>query len=205
METIFYNLMPRLESLGSVIYWVVFLISILESLPFVGPLIPGSIILAGIGFFAAEGTLHVTDLIWASSIGAVIGDSIGYYLGKHKGRKFMNGKNRFINPKYIEKADVYFKSHGGKSVFIGRFVGILRPFVAFVAGMHHMKYSKFLLYNITSGLLWSTLYILIGFYFGDQINGIFSLLGRSGYIAVGCIVATVIGIYLWKKKKTIIT
>lgn len=142
METIFYNLLPRLESLGSVLYWVVFLMGILESLPFISIFIPSSIILIGMGFFAAEGTLHIADLIWASSIGAVIGDSIGYYLGKHKGRKFIDRKSRFINPKYIEKVDAYFKSHGGKSVFIGRFIGILRPFVAFVAGMHHMKYRN---------------------------------------------------------------
>lgn len=151
------------------------------------------------GFFAAEGTLHIADLIWASSIGAVIGDSIGYYLGKHKGRKFIDRKSRFINPKYIEKVDAYFKSHGGKSVFIGRFIGILRPFVAFVAGMHHMKYSKFLFYNVTSGFLWSTLYILIGYFLSKQAKAIIGWINNTSYLIVGIVMIGGIALYIWKR------
>ncbi len=200
MQDLVNNLLPRLESLGSLAYWVVFLVAILESLPFVGILIPGSIILVGIGFFAAGGTFHITDLIWAASLGAVVSDSIGYYLGKNKGRKFFDRKWRFINTASISKTDAYFKAHGGKSVFIGRFIGIFRPFIAFVAGMHQMEYKKFLFYNITSGLLWSITYILIGFYFGDQSKSIAQWLGRSMYIVLaGTVIFSVI-FFLWKKK-----
>jgi membrane protein DedA with SNARE-associated domain len=201
METFSYDLLPRLESLGSVVYWIIFLIGILESLPFVGLFIPGSVILTGMGLFASEGTFHVVDLIWVSAFGVIIGDCIGYHIGKHKGRKFMESKSHFINPKHINKIDAYFISHGGKSVFFGRFIGFLRPFTAFVAGMHHMKYSRFLLYTITSSILWSAIYILLGFYFGEQAKSFFLSHNRSWLLFIVVILLLGIVLFKWRKLK----
>ena len=201
METFVYGLLPRLENLGSSIYLIIFLVGILESLPLISILIPSSVILVAMGFFASEGTFHVTDLVWAASIGAVLGDSIGYYLGKYKNSKISQSNNVFFNSKYIEKTEIYFENHGGKTVFIGRFIGMLRPFVAFVAGRHHMKYSKFLFFNVTSGLLWSSIYIFLGYYFADHAKKVFMWMNISGYIFFGGIVVTIITVCLWKRFK----
>lgn len=201
MDTFIYGLLPRLENLGSSVYWIIFLVGILESLPLVSILVPSSIILVAMGFFASEGTFHVTDLIWAASFGAVLGDSIGYYLGKYKNNKLSQSSNIFLNPKYIEKANKYFENHGGKSVFLGRFIGILRPFVAFVAGRHHMKYGRFIFYNVTSGLLWSSIYILLGYYFADHIKKVFMWMNVSSYIFLIGIVVVTSAVFLWRKFK----
>lgn len=201
MDTFIYGLLPRLENLGSSIYWIIFLVGILESLPLVSIFIPSSIILVAMGFFASEGTFHVTDLIWATTLGAVLGDSIGYYLGKYKSNKISQSSNIFLNPKYIEKANKHFENHGGKSVFFGRFIGIFRPFVAFVAGKHHMKYGRFLFYNVTSGLLWSSIYILLGYYFADHAKKVFMWMNVSSYIFVTGIVIIITSVFLWKKFK----
>lgn len=199
MESILLNLIPRLESLGLLSYWIIFLVGILESLPFVGVFIPGGLILIGFGFLASQGTFHLGDLIWASFFGSVIADSIGYYLGRYKRGLLFTDKSWFFNPRYLEKADKYFKSHGGKSVFFGRFIGFLRPFVAVVAGMHHMKYGKFLFYNVTSGFLWSTLYILIGFFFAEQAKAIVGWINNTGYLIVGVVVIGGVALYMWKR------
>ncbi len=199
MESILLNLIPRLESLGLLSYWIIFIIGILESLPFVGFFIPGGLILIGFGFLASEGTFHLGDLIWASFFGSVIADSIGYYLGRYKGRLLFTDKSWFFNPRYLEKADKYFKSHGGKSVFLGRFIGFLRPFVSVIAGMHHMKYGKFLFYNVTSGFLWSTLYILIGYFFSEQAKAIIGWISNTSYLVAGVVVIGGIVLYMWKR------
>lgn len=206
MENFISSLLPRLENLGSLVYWVIFLIGILESLPIISIIIPSSIILIGIGFFATEGTLHVTDLIWSASLGAVLGDSIGYYLGKYKNNKISKLTNKFFSPEYIKKTDKYFESHGGKSIFVGRFIGMMRPFLSFVAGMHHMKYSRFLFFNITSAFLWSALYILLGYYFGEHLKRILLWLNVSNYILIGLVVVIPVALFFWKKlrKGTII-
>lgn len=203
MEIILNNILPRLESLGYISYWVIFLVGVVESLPFISIFVPSGLILIGSGFLASEGTFHLRELIWASALGSVIGDSVGYYIGKHKGRSLFTSKSRFLNSKYLEKADKYFKDHGGKSIFLGRFVGILRPFVAFVAGMHHMKYSKFLFFNITSGLLWSAAYIFIGFFFAEQTKKILMWVDRTTYGIVIFVIIIGIGVYLWKRYKRI--
>lgn len=199
MESLLYNLIPRLESLGLLSYWVIFFVGVLESLPFIGIFVPGSLILAGFGFMASQGMFHLGDLIWMAFFGSVISDSIGYYLGRYKGRKLFRETSWFFKPKYLEKADKYFNGHGGKSVFIGRFVGVLRPFVAVIAGMHHMRYGKFLFYNVTSGFLWAAIYILIGFFFAEQTKSIFDWISSGTYILVAAFVAIIVGLFIWKK------
>ena len=199
MENLIYNLLPRLENLGVWTYWVIFLIGVLESFPFISLIIPGSLILMVAGFWATEGTLHLVDLIWFSSIGAIVGDSVGYYLGKYKNHKILQINNRFFGPRYIEKADIYFQNHGGKSVFIGRFIGVLRPFVAFVAGMHRMKYGKFIFFNIAGGFLWSSALILLGYYFGDNIKRMLMWTNTSGYIFIAFVAIVLIILFLQRK------
>ena len=199
MEELIYRLLPRVESLGLVVYWLVFLMGVLESLPFIGLFIPGTIILIGLGLFASEGTLHLMDLVWISSLSVIVGDTIGYILGKYKARKFIAKK--LISLKYFEKLDLYFAKHGSKSVFIGKFIGPLRPFIAFGAGMHHMRYYKFLLYTSVSSFLWSLGYILLGFYFGEQAKNFFLSHNRSAFLIFVVIFLLAVTIFKWRKLK----
>lgn len=201
MENLIYNFLPRIENLGSLTYGIVFLVGILESLPVVSLVIPSGIILILFGFLASEGTLHMADLVWAASIGAVMGDSFGYYLGRYKGKFASKISSKLFNQNYLTNTSKFFEDHGGKSIFIGRFVGILRPFLGLVAGMHGMKYPRFLVFNITSGFIWSSLYIFLGYYFGDHLKKVIAWLNVSNYIIL-IILVIVTSLFVWRKLKS---
>lgn len=193
-------ILPRIESIGVIFFWFIFLLGIAESLPFVSIVIPSGLILIAAGFIASEGAYHPTDLIWAAALGSVIGDSIGYFAGRNGGRGVFE-RSRFYSPLYIEKADAFFARYGGASILLGRFIGVLRPFIAFVAGMHKMPFWKFLLFNIPSALAWVALYVLIGFFFGEEGKVIGLWVGRTTYVLLTLSIFAAVGIYFFARRK----
>lgn len=203
MESYVTLFLPRIESLGVIFYWAIFIVGIAESLPFVSIIIPSGLILIAAGFIASEGAYHPADLIWAAAAGSVIGDSIGYYLGRKGGRSFFE-KSRFYRPVFLEKTDEFFDKHGGTSIYIGRFVGALRPFVAFVAGMHKMPYGKFLFFNIPSAVLWVAVYVLVGYFFSAQSKVIGMWIGRTGYIALAVVLFAAALVYFYARKRKLL-
>ena len=137
------SILPAIQHLGIFGYWIVLLVSLLESLAFIGTLIPGTIVVMLAGFLSAQGYLDLGDLIWFAAIGAILGDSLSYYLGT-KGTKFFHNENKFLKFSHLEKGEKFFKKHGDKSIFFGRFIGPIRPIVPFVAGLFKMnKWSFF--------------------------------------------------------------
>lgn len=159
------TLLPKLEGLGIMGYWVVLLVTMSESLAFVGLVIPGTVITVLVGFLAANGTFELDKLVWFATAGAIIGDGVSFYLGR-KGIGLFSKKGRFFKRYYLEKGERFFYRHGGKSVFLGRFIGPMRPVIPFVAGIVGMKKRDFFLYNITSAFAWSLSFLLAGYFFG---------------------------------------
>lgn len=147
-----------------------FLISFSESLALVGTIVPGSVTMTAIGILVGTGVLPATPtFIWAI-LGAIAGDSASYFLGYYYHEKISKIWPFRKHPNIISSGTVFFKQHGGKSVFIGRFLGPLRSIIPVVAGMMRMENSKFLLANITSAVLWSFLYILPGVLIGSAAS-----------------------------------
>ncbi|NOY39958.1 MAG: phosphatase PAP2 family protein, partial [Nitrospirae bacterium] len=134
----------------------------------------------------SQGYFDLGNCLWVISLGAVLGDSVGYSLGKAVGRGYFERHKRLLllREKHILKVDRYFEKHGGKTIFFGRFVGFLRalaPFVApFVAGMARMPYRRFLIYNVSGGILWSISFTLLGYFFGQSWQLIEKWSGRAG-------------------------
>lgn len=198
------HLLPTFEHLGIFGYWVAFLAAFLESLAIVGTFIPGAIIVIIFGFLSAEGYFDIGDLIWFVALGAILGDVVSYYLGT-KGKMFFKNENKLLRLSHLETGEEFFKKHGNKSIFFGRFIGPLRAIVPFVAGLSKMNIKIFLFWNITSGVLWAIIHVLIGYFFGGTMSVVEAWMGRIGFIIMGLILVSVIFYIVYKKGKNLVS
>lgn len=161
----FNTIIPSFEHFGFWEYLFIFLISFGESLAFIGLLIPGSFLVILFGFFAAQGGFSIFNLIWVIALGGILGDIFSYYLGK-KGSKIF----RFIKKQHLEKAENFIKRHGDKSIFLGRFIGPLRPIIPFTCGVLKMEIKKFIYWSIFSTLSWTISHVLFGYLIGKTLG-----------------------------------
>ncbi len=175
------HVLPTFAHLGLWGYWLVLLASFLESIVLAGEIVPGAVVVVFAGFLSAQGYLDIGDLIWFATIGAVLGDGLSFYLGI-RGIHFFHSENKFFKTIYLERGERFFHKHGSKSVFLGRFVGPLRPIIPFVAGLSKMDRKKFLFWNIMSAFLWSTFHLLLGFFFGSAIDALETWTTRVSYM-----------------------
>ncbi len=185
------SILPALQHLGVFGYWLVLLVALTESLAFVGSVVPGAILVTLAGFLSSRGYLDLGDLIWFAAIGAILGDNLSYWLGT-KGTRFFKEENRWLKRAHLEKGERFFKTHGGKSVFLGRFIGPLRPIIPFIAGLSKMNKWQFLLWNLVSGFLWATAHLFLGYFFGGALRVIEAWSTRAGIFILAVIVAVIL-------------
>lgn len=179
---------------------ITFLISFAESLAVIGSIVPGSVTMTAIGILIGSGVIPATSTFLFAILGAIAGDSGSYYLGYYFNDKLHQLWPFSKHPNLLASGQYFFNEHGGKSVFIGRFLGPLRAVVPVVAGMMKMKQNRFLLANVTSAIIWSFLYILPGVFIGFASKDL-SKEAASRFI-VYILIALVIAwtcIYLLKK------
>ncbi len=188
------SFLPSLSHLGVWGYWLVLLAALLESLVLVGVVVPGAVLVVFAGFLSSQGYMDIGDLIWFAAIGAILGDSISYYLGT-KGTRFFHNENKWLKADHLEGGKQFFHKHGSKSIFLARFIGPLRAIVPFVAGISGMKKRQFLFWNIISAFLWSASHLLVGYFFGNAFTAIEVWSTRVGY-AIGTIFAFFVLIYV---------
>ncbi|MEO6959135.1 MAG: bifunctional DedA family/phosphatase PAP2 family protein [Burkholderiaceae bacterium] len=190
------SLVGRLGHWG---YLIMFLGAMLESAAFLGVIIPGESLVVMGGFFAAQGLFDLDVLIIAVAIGATLGDSIGYEMGRWLGQPVLAkyGSRFGANPSRVAKAEVFFKRHGGKAVFLGRFVGFARALVPFIAGSSQMRYRLFLPYNALGAALWSTAVTLLGYFLGASWQAAAGWLGRASAILGGVLLFFTALMWLW--------
>lgn len=149
-------------------YGILFLIIFLETGLVVTPFLPGDSLLFAGGTFAALGSLDVKWLVIFLSIAAIAGDTVNYWIGHATGPKvFTKEKSRFLNKKYLDRTHQFYEKYGGKTIIIARFIPIIRTFAPFVAGIGSMTYGRFITYNITGGVAWVLILVLVGYFFGN--------------------------------------
>jgi len=149
-------------------YGILFLIIFLETGLVVTPFLPGDSLLFAGGTFAALGSLDVKLLVIFLSIAAVAGDTANYWIGHAAGPKvFTKEKSRLFNKEYLLRTHQFYEKYGGKTIIIARFIPIIRTFAPFVAGVGSMTYGRFITYNITGGVGWVLILVLIGYFFGN--------------------------------------
>src|ERR671933_498401 len=154
-----------LSLIGQYGYLIVFFGVMMESM---GVPLPGETILLASGFLVQQGALDLGDAIAFGILGAVIGDQIGYWIGREGGRPFVLRWGRYvlITPERLARAESFFERHGGKAVFIARFFSGLRVFGALVAGISRMRWRTFFFYNALGGAVWATVVVSVGYLLG---------------------------------------
>jgi membrane-associated protein len=156
-----------IQNYGALTYVFLTFIVFMETGFVVTPFLPGDSLLFAAGAFAALGSLNIGMLFLLMAVAAIAGDTANYWIGHYIGPKAFSGKVKFLKKEYLDKTRVYFEKYGGKTVIIARFIPIVRTFAPFVAGVGAMKYSQFILYNIVGGLLWVSLFLFGGYFFGN--------------------------------------
>lgn len=155
---------------GIWIYAILFLILFCETGLVVTPFLPGDSLLFVAGALAAlpGNDLNVHLMVTLLVIAAILGDAVNYTIGRLFGeRLFSNPNSKIFRRSYLDKTHAFYEKHGGKTIILARFVPIVRTFAPFVAGMGHMSYRHFALYNVSGALLWVLLFSYAGYLFGD--------------------------------------
>jgi membrane-associated protein len=157
-----------IQQYGVWTYLILFLIIFCETGLVVTPILPGDSLLFATGAFAATGALDLVTILILLTVAAILGDTVNYWIGSYIGPKaFQYEKSRLFKKEYLIRTHEFYEKHGGKTIIIARFMPIIRTFAPFVAGIGKMTYSKFLMYNVSGGILWIGLFVLGGYFFGN--------------------------------------
>jgi membrane-associated protein len=137
----------------------------------IGFFLPGDTLLFTAGFFAAQGHLPLAGVMVVIFLAAIIGDNVGYTVGKKSGpRLFKKQDGLIFRQEYILKAEKFYEKHGGKTIILARFVPIVRTFAPIVAGIGKMDHKRFMAYNIVGSAIWTSSIVLLGYWLGNLID-----------------------------------
>lgn len=188
-----------LEPLGLWSYLLVFVAAFLESIVFLGLAVPGTILMLFFGFLSSEGLFNLYWLIGLAVAGSLAGDLFSFWMGK-RDYSIFSKNNRIVRyvlkRNYLQKGEQFFQNHGGKSIFLGRFVGPFRPIIPFVAGVAKMPTKKFIFWNLLGAVSWSVLYALLGFFFGEAWQTVSQYSPQVSLFAIGIFILVISGNYL---------
>jgi len=189
------GLLDRLAALASPWgYVVVGVLTLLEASAMVGLVVPGEAALLVGGFLASQGKASLWTMMAVAVIGAVIGDSVGYEVGRHLGPTLRRSRlGRWVGEERWERAEAFLSRRGGRAVFFGRFVGVLRAMVPTLAGLSRMPYRSFLPWNIAGALVWGPGFVLLGYIAGGSYHQVAAWAGRASAVLLG-LVALVVGL-----------
>lgn len=179
-------------------YWAVFVVIMLES---AGVPLPGeTVLLLAAGYAGATGNLDIVWIVVAASCGAIIGDNIGFWIGRRFGVGLLQRYGKFIHlPELRLKLGQYlFERHGGKIVFFGRFVAFLRVLAALLAGVNKYDWGKFLFFNAAGGVIWAVIMGAGGYWFGDAVENVS---GPLGVIALLFVVGAVVVAFILMRRE----
>jgi membrane-associated protein len=163
-------------------YWtyaILFLIIFCETGLVVAPFLPGDSLLFAAGALIAipQTGLHIGAMLLLLILGAILGDSVNYAVGKAVGPKVFRRDYRFLKRAHLEQTRTFYQKYGGKTIIIARFLPIVRTFAPFVAGVGSMAYRRFMAFNVVGAVVWVAAFLLAGFFFGNipAIKSNFSL------------------------------
>jgi membrane-associated protein len=150
---------------GTWTYGILFGVIFAETGFVLTPLLPGDSLLFAAGTFAAIGSLNLWLLVILLIAAAILGDTVNYWIGHYLGDRAY--KIKWIKKEHLDKTHAFLEKHGGKTIFLARFVPIIRTFAPFVAGIGRMSYGYFIMYNVVGGIVWVCLFTIAGYFFGN--------------------------------------
>ncbi|HWK88741.1 MAG TPA: DedA family protein [Longimicrobium sp.] len=161
------HLTTIIRDYGGWTYAILFLIIFVETGVVIMPLLPGDSLLFATGALAARGDMQVLVLFVLLCVAAIAGDSLNYWIGSKVGEKAFDGRFRFLKREHLERTHHFFDKYGGKTIVLARFIPIVRTYAPFVAGASKMDYARFLTFNVVGGVLWITIFLWAGYFFGN--------------------------------------
>lgn len=168
----------------------------------VGLPLPGETALITAAAFAAQHErLSIAGVVLASIVGAAGGGLAGYWIGRTGGLTVLERHGRFIGvtPARTARARKFFTEHGPKAVFVGRFIAVLRMFAGLLAGVTHMRFRLFFLWNAVGAIAWSLLFGTLGYVFGNNLPWLEREIGRTSLVVLGAVV--VLAIFMWHRHR----
>ena len=190
------------NSLGGWLYVILFAVVFCETGLIITPFLPGDSLLFAVGTLVAlpEAGLSLPLMFVLLTVAAIMGDAVNYRIGRMIGPKiFRSEKSRLLNRDHLLKAQRFYERHGGKAIFLARFVPIIRTFAPFVAGAGRMNYIRFWMFNVSGAIIWVGLFLVGGYVFGNLpiVKKYFSL------VMLGIIVVSVLPIAFewWRDRK----
>lgn len=156
-----------ISNYGMLSYLILFLIIFSETGLVFTPFLPGDSLLFAAGAFSAIGSFNIVVLLLLLWFAAFLGDTVNYWVGHFFGQKLVDNPRIPINQEHIDKAQRFYEKHGGKAIFLARFIPVIRTTAPFVAGIGKMDYKKFVYYNATGGFVWVFGFTLAGYFFGN--------------------------------------
>ncbi len=182
------------SGIGHWAYLAIFLVVSLESAAFLGFFMPGENIVFLAGFLASRGVLDLRVLIPLVAVAAILGDSIGYELGRCLQKTWFLRYGRWLGlrEEHWQRIEDFFQRHGGKTIFLARFSAFFRILVPFFAGAARLSYFHFLLFNILGGVLWASGSVLIGYFAGESWRAVEHWIGRGALLAAILVVGVIL-------------
>ena len=181
---------------------LVFLLPALESSVFLGFVIPGETAVVVGGFLAYEHRVSLAGILAAGILGAIVGDSVGFAVGERWGDALLARlPRRLVKPEHVTQGKQMITRLGGRAVFAGRWVSVLRALVPGLCGTSGMRYRTFLLWNAIGGVTWATLYTLVGFLAGSAWQRVEHYTSVVSYVLVGVIAAVIVVAVLLKHRR----
>ncbi len=149
-------------------YVIVGTATFLENSVGAGVIVPGETLVIVGGFYARIGELWLPMVALVAIVGAILGDNVGYWIGRRFGRGFLerHGRKVLVTPERLGTAERYYAAHGGKTVFLGRFIPVVRSVGFILAGVAHMPWKRFFAYDVAGAVLWGTLHSVVGYTLG---------------------------------------
>jgi membrane-associated protein len=161
------NLISVVSEYGMWTYLILFFIIFFETGFVIMPFLPGDSLLFVCGAAAATGIMDLPWLFIAIIMGAVLGDTVNYWIGNYLGiHVFLERFPTLVKQEYIDRTYVFYEKYGGATIIVARFVPVVRTFAPFLAGIGTMDYQRFLVYNVLGGVSWTLVVVLAGYYFG---------------------------------------
>jgi membrane protein DedA with SNARE-associated domain/membrane-associated phospholipid phosphatase len=184
------------KALGPWTYALVGVAAFLETGAFVGLVAPGETIVISGGVVAGQGEIELLPLIGIVWSCAVLGDTTSFYIGRRLGRSFLekHGPRVKITHERLQQVDGYFDRHGGKTILIGRFIGLVRALAPFIAGSSGLPYRRFIPYSVVGCGAWATIFCVLGYIFWRSFDKVQHLVGQALFgfaVTVGVIVGVV--------------
>ena len=158
--------------------------------------LPGETALITGGILASQGRLTLPIVIATAALAAIVGDNVGYYLGRHGARRLLVREGRLQERRLelLRRGEELFQRHGGKTVFLGRWLPVLRITAAWLAGAHHMPWPRFLVWNAAGGIAWAVSIGLFAYFAGHVAEAV---VHDVGYAAAGVVGAALIAVAAW--------